>query len=59
MNQQPWKPTYVWHAVFFGALLALCAGVYGVLTYLTARAPEPYQKFVPAAEATPWLHPKG
>ena len=51
-----WKPTLLWHAKLFGALLAVCTAAYFALAYVTDRLPAPYQKRQPAPETVPWLH---
>lgn len=56
MNGPAWKPTFVWHAKFFGGLLACVTAAYFVLAYATAQLPAPYQKRTPAPETTPWLN---
>ncbi len=57
MTQRPvWKPSLLWHAKLFGALLVFCTAAYFTLAYVADKLPAPYQKRSPAPEATPWLN---
>lgn len=57
MNRpRAWKPSLIWHAKFFGAVLAVCTAAYFVLACITDELPAPYQKRRPAPETTPWLN---
>lgn len=54
MTNTSWTPSLSWHAKVFGVLLVVCAVLFAVGWYVTARLPQPYQPKRPAPQVTVW-----
>ncbi len=49
-----WQPSWKWHFITLGILLAACIAGYAVLCAVTHHLPPPYQPRTTAQGTTPW-----